>query len=174
MGRLDTNDIPVKDTKASREHAKIYKQGDQYAIVDLNSSNGTFVNGEKITKRILKPGDVIEIGVVKMRFEDPEAEAAKTAAAKGAGRKSLDEAFSAAQKGETQGAGAAAAAGGATAKDVVMRGHKPLQFSRVKPGKPILGFDFDQMSDVGRLIVYIGLVAVFAGLMYVAYTVAAG
>jgi len=173
MGRLETNDIPIQDKKASREHAKIYKQGDQYAIVDLNSSNGTFVNGDKITKRILKPGDVIEVGLVKMRFEDPEAEAAKAAAAKAGARKSLDEAFDAAQKGETKGAGAAAAAGGATARDVVMRGHKPLQYSRVKPGKPIIGFDLDQMSDMGRVIVYIGLVAVFAGLMYLAYTLVA-
>ncbi|MHC4342635.1 MAG: FHA domain-containing protein, partial [Planctomycetota bacterium] len=40
LGRLDTNDIPVQDKKASREHAKIYRQGQQFAIVDLNSSNG--------------------------------------------------------------------------------------------------------------------------------------
>ena len=68
LGRLDTNDIPVHDAKASREHAKIYRQGEQYAIVDLNSSNGTFVNGEKITKRILKNGDEISIGTVRLVF----------------------------------------------------------------------------------------------------------
>ena len=43
LGRLDTNDIPVRDKKASREHAKIYQQGQQFAIVDLNSSNGTWI-----------------------------------------------------------------------------------------------------------------------------------
>ena len=88
LGRLDSNDIPVKDTKASREHAKIYKQGERYAIVDLNSSNGTFVNGAKITKQLLDTGDVIEIGTVRMVFEDAAAEAAKQAATAGRQRAS--------------------------------------------------------------------------------------
>ena len=45
LGRLESNDIPVHDKKASREHAKIYRQGQTVAIVDLNSSNGTYVDG---------------------------------------------------------------------------------------------------------------------------------
>ena len=161
LGRLDTNDIPVHDTKASREHAKIYKQGEKFAIVDLNSSNGTFVNGEKVTKRILAPGDEISIGTVTMLFEDPEAEMAKAAAGQ---RKSLDDAFESA-KGKTS--GSAAPAGGAD--QIVMRGHQPLQYGRIKPGKPLLGFDLDQLSETGRLVIYVVLVILFACLMYAAY-----
>lgn len=159
LGRLDSNDIPVHDRKASREHAKIYKQGAQYAVVDLNSSNGTFVNGEKITKRVLEDGDEIRIGVVCLRYEDAEAAAAKEAAL--AGRKSLDDAFDRGQekKGETP----------AKPADVVMRGHKPIQYARVKPGNPILGFDLDQLSDTGRFVIYLSLVAVFALLMWLGY-----
>lgn len=161
LGRLDSNDVPVHDKKASREHAKVYKQGNVYSIVDLNSSNGTFVNGSRITKQALKAGDEITIGMVAIRFEDPEAEAAK--AAKVGQRKSLDDAFGR-KKDES---------GGTKQPDVVMTGHKPIQYQRIKPGNPILGFDFDQLSDNTRLFVYIGLIAVFAAIIWLAYTLVA-
>jgi predicted component of type VI protein secretion system len=167
LGRLETNDIPVKDAKASREHAKIYKQGEQYAIVDLNSSNGTFVNGEKVTKRILKNGDEIAIGMVRLVFE-AEAQEKKAPA-----RKTLDEAVEAAAKGQTAGAASVAAAAGKPA-DVVMKSHQPLQPRRIQPGSPLLGLDLDQLSDTGRVIVYVGLCAIFAALMYVVYILVAG
>jgi len=168
LGRLDTNDIPVKDVKASREHAKIYKQGEQYAIVDLNSSNGTFVNGEKITKRILKSGDEIEIGTVRLLFELPEPQEKKPPARKGL------EAFDIAKKGDGKPAPAAAAAAGAKPSDVILKSHQPIQVHRIKAGSPLLGIDLDQLSDVGKIIVYVGLVAVCAGLMYLAYMLVAG
>jgi pSer/pThr/pTyr-binding forkhead associated (FHA) protein len=164
LGRLDSNDIPVKDTKASREHAKIYKQGDRFAIVDLNSSNGTFVNGERITKYLLEPGDEISIGTVRLLFEDPEA----AATAEAAKRKGLDDAFDAAR-----GKPAAGAAAGKP-DAIVMRGHQPIQYSRVKPGRPLLGFDLEQISDTGRFVIYAGLVVVFAVLMYAAYALVTG
>jgi len=163
LGRLDTNDIPVKDAKASREHAKIYKQGEQYAIVDLNSSNGTFVNGQKITKRVLKNGDQIEIGTVCLVFEMPQEQ--KQAAT----RKSLED-FDTAKKGEAK---AAAPAAGKPA-DIIMRSHQPIQVHRIKPGSPLLGIDLDQLSDTGRVIVFVGLAAIFAALMYLAYYLVAG
>jgi len=162
LGRLDSNDIPVRDAKASREHAKIYKQGEQFAIVDLNSSNGTFVNGQKITKRVLKNGDEIEIGTVCLVFEMPPEQ--KQAPA----RKTLED-FDAAKKGEAK---PAAPAG--TPADIVLKGHQPIQVRRIKPGSPLLGVDLDQLSDTGRVIIYLALVAVFAGLMYLAYVLVAG
>jgi len=169
LGRLDTNDIPVKDGKASREHAKIYKQGEQYAIVDLNSSNGTYVNGEKITKRILKSGDEIEIGTVRLLFELPEPQDKKPPA-----RKGLDEAFDGAKKGDGRPAPAAAATAGTKPADVILKSHQPIQVHRIKAGAPLLGIDLDQLSDVGKMIVYVGIVATFTGLMYLAYMLVAG
>ncbi|MHC4222708.1 MAG: FHA domain-containing protein [Planctomycetota bacterium] len=162
LGRLDTNDIPVLDKKASREHAKIYRQGQQFAIVDLNSSNGTFVNDEKITKRILKPGDEIGIGTVRMRFEQPEE--VKEASSD---RMSLDAAFSAAAA--TKDA-PSATGGGGKPPDIVLKSHQPIQYSRIKPGNPILGFDFDQLSEGGRIIIWSILLIVFAVLIYLSYT----
>jgi pSer/pThr/pTyr-binding forkhead associated (FHA) protein len=166
LGRLDTNDIPVKDGKASREHAKIYKQGEQFAIVDLNSSNGTFVNGEKITKRILKNGDEIAIGTVRLVFELPEPEEKKAPA-----RKGLDDAFDTAKK---DGGRPAAAAAGGKASDIVLKSHQPIQVHRIKAGSPLLGIDLDQLSEMGRVVVYVGLVAAFGGLMYLVYMLVTG
>lgn len=168
LGRLETNDVPIKDAKASREHAKIFQQGSEYAIVDLNSSNGTFVNGQKITKRALKAGDEIAIGVVKLRFEWPEAERAPAQAPK---RKTLDEALQAAEK-RAAAPEPAAAAAPAGAGDIRLKGHQPLQFSRVKPGRTLLGFDVSQLGGDARLLLVILLLAAFAGFIYLGYMLA--
>jgi pSer/pThr/pTyr-binding forkhead associated (FHA) protein len=167
LGRLETNDIPIKDAKASREHAKIFQQGTEYAIVDLNSSNGTFVNGQKITKRALRAGDEIAIGVVKLRFEWPEADRARAQAPK---RKTLDEALQSAEKRAAAPPPAAAAPAGAG--DIRLKGHQPLQFSRVKPGRTLLGFDISQLGGDARLLLVIVLLAAFAGFIYLGYMLA--
>ncbi len=63
IGRGSANEIVLQDTQASRHHAEISRQGDQFFIRDLDSTNGTFVNGERVTgPRLLKPGDQIRIG----------------------------------------------------------------------------------------------------------------
>ena len=169
LGRLDSNDIPVKDNKASREHAKIYKQGNQFAIVDLNSSNGTLVNGERVTKRILKEGDEIGIGLVKLRFELNEEEKPQ---APGAGKRmSLDDAF---DKGQKEDVPASATAAAGSARDIVMKAHKPLQFRKVKAGRTLVGFDLEQVSNEWRFAIYVLCIAVFAGLIWVGMQLVSG
>ena len=59
------------DNKVSREHSKVFQQGADYYIVDLNSSNGTQVNDAPVTRRILHDGDEILIGETRFRFENP-------------------------------------------------------------------------------------------------------
>jgi len=167
LGRLDTNDVPLKDGKASREHAKVYKQGTLFSIVDLNSSNGTFVNGWQVTKQKLESGDEITIGKVTLRFTDPEAEAVQQAAL--AGRKSLDDDFGKKGKDAPSGGG-----GAAPGEKIVMTGHEPLQYRKKKRGNPMLGLDLDQVSDGARIFLYAALVVVFAALMYFAYVIVAG
>jgi hypothetical protein len=63
VGRDDKNVMVVPDSEASRFHCKIYYREDSgYVIEDLNSANGTFVNGERINEKILKNRDNIKIG----------------------------------------------------------------------------------------------------------------
>ncbi len=70
IGRGSTNDLVIKDSQSSREHAEITRQGDQLILRDLGSTNGTFVNGERLSgSRPLRPGDQIRIGETTLGFE---------------------------------------------------------------------------------------------------------
>ncbi|MEM7287680.1 MAG: FHA domain-containing protein, partial [Actinomycetota bacterium] len=59
----------LEDGNVSRRHAEIRPQGTGFKVVDLGSTNGTSVNGERIAERQLRDGDVIEFGGTKVRFE---------------------------------------------------------------------------------------------------------
>ncbi|MHB9035232.1 MAG: FHA domain-containing protein [Armatimonadota bacterium] len=70
IGREATNQIALtSDSTASRRHATITSANGEYTIRDEGSSNGTFVNGARITEQKLTPGDEIQIGGSKFRFE---------------------------------------------------------------------------------------------------------
>ncbi len=68
LGRNPDNDLRINDVQASRYHTLLQRQGDGYVLSDLNSSNGTFVNGVRVMRPIpLRPGDVIQIGQTRFR-----------------------------------------------------------------------------------------------------------
>ncbi len=69
VGRLKKCGVPLQDTRASREHARIYKSQGTYFITDLNSKNGVTVNEEQVRKAELNPGDRIQVGETWMRIE---------------------------------------------------------------------------------------------------------
>ena len=62
IGRDSDNDVQIDNAAVSREHAKIIRGTNHYLLEDLNSTNGTFVNGKKINKKYLKEDDEISIG----------------------------------------------------------------------------------------------------------------
>jgi pSer/pThr/pTyr-binding forkhead associated (FHA) protein/tetratricopeptide (TPR) repeat protein len=62
LGRAPGNPIAIPDPLVSSRHLKIVRRGEVYAAVDLDSENGTRVNGVKVTSRELKQGDQIQIG----------------------------------------------------------------------------------------------------------------
>ncbi len=62
IGRSPDSDIQLDDSSASLTHALIDKEDSDFFIRDLGSTNGTFLNRNKITESELKPGDVIMIG----------------------------------------------------------------------------------------------------------------
>jgi pSer/pThr/pTyr-binding forkhead associated (FHA) protein len=62
IGRSLKNDIPINDGLLSRKHCSIVPVGGGYRLLDLKSSNGTYLNGEKIDKVDLASDDIIEIG----------------------------------------------------------------------------------------------------------------
>jgi hypothetical protein len=69
IGRLPESSVMVTDPNASRRHAEIRRVGTDVVVVDLNSTNGTRVNGATIRERKLADGDQIVIGTTVLRFE---------------------------------------------------------------------------------------------------------
>lgn len=69
IGRLPESAIVVNDPNASRRHAEIRRVGSDVLVVDLNSTNGTRVNGAPVKERKLADGDQIVIGTTVLRFE---------------------------------------------------------------------------------------------------------
>lgn len=63
IGRGIECDIVVKDPKASRRHCRITRKEAEYTLEDLNSKNGTFVDGQRITSQVqLKPNQTFKVG----------------------------------------------------------------------------------------------------------------
>jgi Protein of unknown function (DUF3662)/FHA domain len=69
IGRLPESSVVVSDPNASRRHAEIRRSGNDVVVVDLNSTNGTRVNGAPIRERVLVDGDEIVVGTTFLRFE---------------------------------------------------------------------------------------------------------
>lgn len=68
FGRAEGNNIVVDDIRASRRHAELYFDGAHFVLMDLDSSNGTSVNNQRITSKVLENGDEIQIGFQSYRF----------------------------------------------------------------------------------------------------------
>jgi pSer/pThr/pTyr-binding forkhead associated (FHA) protein len=63
IGRDLSNDVVINDPEISRRHARLFAQGNTYALEDLGSTNGTFVNSQRLMgPNVLRPGDVITFG----------------------------------------------------------------------------------------------------------------
>ena len=68
LGRRPYNDIVIDNLAVSGEHAVMQMSGNDVFLEDLNSTNGTYVNGKAIKKQQLQNGDTIEIGKYKIKF----------------------------------------------------------------------------------------------------------
>ena len=82
VGRLEDNTFQIAEPSVSSHHCEVIQRGNDIFIKDLNSTNGTFINGEKIAEAALKPGQILRLGKVEMRLETGTATTAATVAAK--------------------------------------------------------------------------------------------
>lgn len=63
IGRDSSNSVAINDAEISRKHSRLSFQGGKYVLEDLGSTNGTFVNGQRLAgPAVLKPGDVVSLG----------------------------------------------------------------------------------------------------------------
>ncbi len=72
IGRRSENEVVTDDVSVSGCHAVILREGARYRLRDLDSTNGTQLNGVPVREALLKPGDVIGFGDVQVEFNDPD------------------------------------------------------------------------------------------------------
>ena len=70
VGRLASCDIRLADLNVSREHAAFVREGAGWAIQDLDSTNGTYLNGEDVTFQRLRDGDVVSVGATELVYHE--------------------------------------------------------------------------------------------------------
>ena len=70
VGRVEDNTFQIADPSVSSHHAEILLRGSELLVRDLNSTNGTFINSDKISEAVLKPGQVLRFGQVELRIDD--------------------------------------------------------------------------------------------------------
>ncbi len=70
VGRVEDNTLQIPDPSVSSHHAEILLRGTEILVRDLNSTNGTFLNGEKISEIVLQPGQVLRFGQVELKIDD--------------------------------------------------------------------------------------------------------
>jgi adenylate cyclase len=80
VGRAATSDVPIYDPTVSRRHAELALADSGVQVKDLGSSNGTFVNGGRVTDAVANGGDVVTFGKVAFRVREVTPPAAQTAA----------------------------------------------------------------------------------------------
>jgi pSer/pThr/pTyr-binding forkhead associated (FHA) protein len=69
VGRVEDNSFPIVDPSVSSHHCEILLRGSDVVVRDLNSTNGSFIEGEQITESVLKPGQILRLGQIQLRLE---------------------------------------------------------------------------------------------------------
>jgi pSer/pThr/pTyr-binding forkhead associated (FHA) protein len=79
IGRVEDNLFQIAEPSVSSHHCEVHLRGAEVLIRDLNSTNGTFINGEKIAESVLKPGQTLRLGNVELKLDAPGAASAPAA-----------------------------------------------------------------------------------------------
>jgi pSer/pThr/pTyr-binding forkhead associated (FHA) protein len=69
VGRAEGNLLQIIEPAVSGRHCEILLRGNEVVVRDLKSTNGTFIQGERITEAILKPGQILRLGRVDLRLQ---------------------------------------------------------------------------------------------------------
>src|SRR5437660_7650459 len=86
VGRGSSCQIQVTDAGVSSKHAKVYCENNQFYVMDLGSTNGTYVNDKDVDRQALEDGDVVTFGMTKATFIGDKPKARPAAAARPAAR----------------------------------------------------------------------------------------
>lgn len=72
LGRLESNDICLSDSSVSRLHAEIRWENNRFFLIDLGSTNGTYVDQKRVKKAVLKDKKVLTLGKIRLQFGEEE------------------------------------------------------------------------------------------------------
>ncbi len=70
IGRVEDNAFQIAESSVSSHHCEVLLRGNEVVIKDLNSTNGTFINDEKISESVLKSGQTLRLGQIELRLEN--------------------------------------------------------------------------------------------------------
>ena len=90
VGRLEDNAFQIPEQSVSSHHCELLLKGSDVIVRDLNSTNGTYINGEKVSEKVLKPGQILRLGNVEARLETDGAAAPATAGSAAAAASSTE------------------------------------------------------------------------------------
>jgi pSer/pThr/pTyr-binding forkhead associated (FHA) protein len=91
VGRVEDNAFQIPEPSVSSHHCEIIRRGSDVVIKDLNSTNGTFINGQQVTgEAVLKPGQILRLGQIELRLEDGAPASAAASAPKAPAPASAD------------------------------------------------------------------------------------
>jgi pSer/pThr/pTyr-binding forkhead associated (FHA) protein len=82
IGRAEDNTFPIVEPSVSSHHCEILLRGQEVVVRDLDSTNGSYINREKVTEKVLKPNQILRLGQIDLRLE--------TDAAPGPGKQQFD------------------------------------------------------------------------------------
>lgn len=69
IGRVEDNTFQIAEASVSSHHCEVLLRGNEVVVRDLNSTNGTFINGEKVSESVIKPGQILRLGQIEMRLD---------------------------------------------------------------------------------------------------------
>lgn len=81
VGRVEDNTFQIGEPSVSSHHCEVFLRNGEVVVKDLNSTNGTFINGEKVSERVLKPGEILRLGQIELRLESEGAPSSTSAPA---------------------------------------------------------------------------------------------
>lgn len=90
IGRVEDNTFPLPEGSVSSHHCEVLLKGSEVVVKDLNSTNGTFINGKKVAEDVIRPGQVLRLGQVELRLET-EGASAPAAVGSTTSRKPVDQ-----------------------------------------------------------------------------------
>jgi hypothetical protein len=70
LGRNPTNDFRISDPSVSSFHVEVSREGDEIRVRDLGSTNGTFIDEQRVTEAMLRPGNILRLGNVRFALDE--------------------------------------------------------------------------------------------------------